>query len=44
MVAIRRISHVEAGSGVVHGAVGGAVAGIAMAAVEMLWPAAGVES
>ncbi|TAK76234.1 MAG: hypothetical protein EPO16_07555 [Dehalococcoidia bacterium] len=40
MVAMHRISHVEAGSGVLHGAVGGAVAGMAMAMVEMLWSAA----
>lgn len=40
MVAIRRISQVEAGPGILHGAVGGAVAGVAMAMVEMLWAAA----
>ena len=40
MVAIRRIAHVETGPGVLHGAVGGAVAGTAMAMVEMVWAAA----
>lgn len=39
MAAIHRISHVEMGSAVLHGAIGGAIAGVAMAMVEMVWAA-----
>lgn len=40
MVALHRISHVEVRPGILHGAIGGAIAGMVMAMIEMVWSAA----